>query len=272
MISFVEINGEIIPKTKMGFENDQTIEVEKIYKNNKSIKEFVDWCLDNDIVSMWEFVSFKNRIVLNYDKPNLILLRLRDNKTGDYLDIEKYRGKGFDVVEEEDYTVDEFIELSKTLTDKEGCVFTLKNGNGDEMMVKQKTQDYFEKHNLLTNDINREDYVIESILNNSIDDIVAQLDKKLDSDKIDFIHNIEGIVSEFLRDRISDINVLVSKYNGSKKDFALRYNKDINFSLSMAVINNKTDVHTATKNWLKKQTNHLKQAQSFVERKGFKRK
>ena len=273
LISFIGLpNGKVVTKTKMGFDNEQTIDAEKIYNTNSAIKEFVDWCLDNDIVSMWEFVSFKNRIVLNYDSANLILLRLRDNKTGDYLDIEEYRDKGFDIAEQENYTVDEFIELAETLTDKEGVVFTLKDKFDDFWMFKQKTQWYFTQHNLVTNEINREDYVIKAILTDVIDDIVAQLDKERDADKIKFIEDIEVIVSNFLKERIGEIEKLISKYNGDKKDFALRHRKDKNFGMSMVVINGKNDVYSVVKEWLINQTKRLELARSFVKRKGFKRK
>jgi len=273
LISFIELpNGKVVTKTKMGFDNEQTIDAEKIYNTNSAIKEFVDWCLANDIVSMWEFVSFKNRIVLNYDSANLILLRLRDNKTGDYLDIEEYRGKGFDVAEQEDYTVDEFMELSETLTDKEGCVFTLKDKFENFWMFKQKTQWYFTQHNLVTNEINREDYVIKAILTDVMDDIVTQLDKVRDADKIKFIEDIELIVSNFLKERIAEVEVLISKYDGNKKDFALRYGKNRDFGKAMVVINGKNDVYTVVREWLIDQTKRLELARSFIKRKGFKRK
>jgi len=273
LITFISLpSGKVVTKTKMGFDNEQTEVAEEIYNTNSAVKEMVNYCLDNDIISMWEFVSFKNRIVLNYDKPNLILLRLRDNKTGDYLDIEKYRDKGFDVAEQEDYTVDEFIELAETMTNKEGCVFTLKKPDGSELMVKQKTEDYFTRHNLVTNEINREDYVINAILTDVIDDIVAQLDKEYDADKIEFIKDIEVIVSDFLKERIGEVDELVSKFNGSKKDFALRYRKDKNFGMSMVVINGKNDSYTVVREWLIDQTKRLELARSFVNRKGFKRK
>jgi len=271
LISFIDANGKVVTKTKMGFDNEQTKVAEEIFNTNSAVNDMVTYCLDNDIISMWEFVSFKNRIVLNYDKPNLILLRLRDNKTGDYLDIEKYRGKGFDVAEQEDYTVDDFIELAETLEDKEGCVFTLKKPDGEEIMVKRKTEWYFERHNLLTNEINREDYIIHSFLNETIDDIKSQLDEEKDIENIKFIEMIEEITSNFLVERIAEVDLLVSKFY-DKKSFALTYRKDKNFGLAMSVINRNIDSFIVVKEWLLNHTRKLEQARSFVKRKGFKRK
>jgi len=272
LISFIKLpNGKVIAKTKMGFDNYQTEEAERIYYSNTKIKDFVNKCLANEIVSMWEFVSFKNRIVINYDKPNLILIKMRDNNTGQYLDLEDYRNDDFDVVNQENITVDDAIKLSYTLTNKEGWVFTLEKSNGEQLMVKQKTQDYFDRHNLLTNEMNREDYVIKAILNNEIDDILSQLTEN-DTDKKEFINNIESVIVDFLNEREAELINLIDKYNGDKKDFALRYKKDKNFGLSMIVINGKLTVQETCISFLLKNTKKLQDAQSFIKRKGFKRK
>jgi hypothetical protein len=41
----------------------------------------------------FEYVSPMNRIVLRYLQEELILLRMRDNKTGEYLDLNDYLDK-----------------------------------------------------------------------------------------------------------------------------------------------------------------------------------
>jgi hypothetical protein len=43
--------------------------------------------LDNGIDATFEYVSPMNRIVLRHLQEELILLRMRDNKTGEYLDL-----------------------------------------------------------------------------------------------------------------------------------------------------------------------------------------
>jgi hypothetical protein len=49
--------------------------------------------LDNGIDATFEYVSPMNRIVLRYLQEELILLRMRDNKTGEYLDLNDYLDK-----------------------------------------------------------------------------------------------------------------------------------------------------------------------------------
>lgn len=262
LITFIQLpNGKVVTKTKMGFDNEQTETAERIYNTNEKINKFVNYCLDNDIVSMWEFVSFKNRIVLNYDKENLILLKLRDNNTGNYLDIEEYRGNDFDVVEQENYTLDEFMELSETLTDKEGCVFTLTDPNGNDLMVKKKTEWYFNLHKL-TSDLELENTVIKLILEEKIDDTKSVLD--IDSVKMEFILNIEEKLNNYLKKTIQELNLYLNGFV-DRKTFALKYRKNRYFGVMMQVINNKLDIYNAMKNYVIKNTKKLQQAREFLD-------
>lgn len=87
MIGFIKVNGEVIPKTKQSLGNEQTEIVRKIYNNDSNLRKFVNECIDNDIVPIFELTSPFNRIVLEYFEDELKLLQLRDGKTGNYFDI-----------------------------------------------------------------------------------------------------------------------------------------------------------------------------------------
>ena len=170
LISFIKLpDNTTLSRTKMSFDNDQTKAVNKILKDNKKLSDFIEEMLDNNIAPFFEYVSFRNKVVLNYDKDNLILLRLRNNNSGEYLSVEKNRNKGFDVVEFEKYTLDELMELRETLTEKEGWVITF----DDDYSVKLKTEWYFEKHKL-NDSIMSEHIVIKMILDETIDDVISQ--------------------------------------------------------------------------------------------------
>jgi len=270
LITFIKLpNGRVIPKTKMGFDNDQVEAVNILYGNNESIRTFIDECFEKDLVTMWEYVSFKNKIVLDYKGSNLVLLKVRNNKTGEYVEVENFRGRGFDVVKKEKTTdLESLMTWAETATGVEGCVVTFE----DEFMVKVKTQWYCDRHRLLTEDTNREDYIIRMTLEETIDDIKGQLDPKIDAERILWIEEIERIVKEFMTERLEEVEELVSKYTGDIKDFAIRYRKAKNFGTAMSVIRGKSDVYDAVKDWLLKETNRLEKARSFVTRKGFKRK
>jgi T4 RnlA family RNA ligase len=92
--SFVRLpNGKVLGRSKTSFQSDQAIEIQKIYEKDGQIKQFVDFCIDEDIVPIFEYVSPTNRIVVPYANTELILLRMRDNKTGEYLNINDFAHK-----------------------------------------------------------------------------------------------------------------------------------------------------------------------------------
>lgn len=92
--SFIKLpNGKIIGKSKIGFDNIQCAGINRIYKKNTDIKNFVNWAIDNDLVAIFEYVAPHNRIVLKYNDEELILLKIRDNNTGAYLNIKDFTDK-----------------------------------------------------------------------------------------------------------------------------------------------------------------------------------
>ena len=269
LISFIQLpNSKVVPKTKAGFSNDQCIAVEKIYNSSENIRNFIDYCLNNDLAPMFEYVSFANKIVLDYPETKLILLRVRNNKTGKYLNIEDFREKyNIDIVKKEEISsLDELMELAKTVQNKEGWVIEFEN----DYMVKQKSQWYFDRHRLNEN-IERENDIIRMVLDETIDDVISQLDLVNQKEKLDFINEITEVVNNEVTQRIKDVNDLVSKYKGDIKDFAIRYNKIKNFGLAIQVIKG-NDIYETVKEFILKHTKQLIEARNFIKNKGFKNK
>jgi len=274
LCQFVELpNGKIVGKTQNSFDNEQTEVINDLYSKNENIQNFVEWCFKKDYVAIFEYVSFMNRIVLEYDEPQLILLRVRNNSTGEYIDLKDLEGvDGIDIAEpDECNSLDYFVNLAKTIEDKEGWVITMVDESGQHVMVKVKGEWYCERHRLAES-IERENDIIAMTLDEEIDDILGQMNPEYDKSKIDFINNIVKIVQSYVQERVKEVDDLVAKYDGDRKDFAIRYKKDKNFAMAMQVINGRMSSFDVVKQWLKKQTSKLEQARSFVKRKGFKRK
>jgi T4 RnlA family RNA ligase len=234
--SFVKLpNGKVYGKSKMGFDNDQANGINKIYKTNPDIKRFVDWALDNDIVAIFEYVAPHNRIVLRYSKEELILLRLRDNKTGRHIDIKEHLDKIGSIKIapfEDDHTLDDLIELSRSQIDKEGWIVQFDNDH----MVKIKTQWYSSLHGLLTDDLHKENIIIGYILDDKIDDILGQVPEE-EVEAHERINKIITIVKKAISDKVSEIEKDYEEFvkSGiSKKDYAINQRKgNPNFSFVM---------------------------------------
>lgn len=257
--SFVRLpNGRVLGRSKTSFQSDQAIEIQKIYDTDPNIKKFVDFCLDSDIVPIFEYVSPTNRIVVPYANTQLILLRMRDNKTGVYLDIDDYSDHldGVSVAESEETTLDELINLKSIQKDKEGWIVQFENGK----MVKLKTDWYVERHRLFTEDLNRENTLIALILDDTIDDVIAQLDeptKKIEIEKV-----IDVVNSEIKRYSLM-VKEILNDYKGDRKEFALKYNKHKMFSIAMGVING-GDLIDLVKRRIKIDTRSLMNARSWM--------
>lgn len=225
--SFVELpNGKIIGKSKMGFDNEQSDGINRVYKTNPDVNQFVNWCIENDIVPIFEYVAPHNRIVLRYGKEELILLRLRDNKTGKHIDIKEHLDKIGSIKIapfEDDKTLDDLIELSKTEADKEGWIVQFDNDH----MVKIKTQWYIDRHGLLTDDLYRENVIIGYILDDKIDDILGQVPED-EKEAHERINKIISIVKKELDKKESEINKAYQEFLKSgmtRKDYAINNRK-----------------------------------------------
>lgn len=227
--SFVKLpNGKVVGKSKMGFDNDQANGINRVYKTNKDIKSFVDWCLSNDIIAVFEYVSSSNRIVLRYPDEELILLRLRDSKTGKHIDIRDYLDKVGNIriapFEDDIKDLDQLIELTATQVDKEGSIVTCEDENGHDFFFKIKTPWYCERHGLLTEDIYREHVIIGYILDDKIDDILGQIPEDEKETHIR-INKIINIVKKSISDKVSEIEKDYDdfiKSGISKKDYAIK--------------------------------------------------
>lgn len=275
--SFVRLpNGKVLGKSKMSFESDQALGMNRIYKNNKDLKSFVDWALDHDIVAVFEYVAPTNRIVLRYTDEELILLRLRDNKNGHYLDINEHLDKIGSVKVakfEDNVNLDELIELANTTEDKEGWIVQFEKDHLIDF-IKIKTSWYCELHGLLTNDLYRENILVGYILDDKIDDILGQIPE----DELEAHERIEkmiAVIKNAMFNKGSEIlksyDLFLAEDDGSdisivKKNYSLKYcKKDPNFSYVMSIVNGK-DVFDLTIDWVRDNTKKLNIARDFLKK------
>ena len=275
--SFIRLpNGNIVGKSKMSFESEQALGMNRLYNSNSELKRFVDWSLDNDLVAVFEYVAPTNRIVLKYSDEELILLRLRDNKTGEYLDLSKYSDKigSIKVAPSDVGTLDELVELSHSFEDKEGWIIEFTNG----LFIKIKTAWYCELHGLLTDDLYREHILVNYILDEKIDDVLGQIpEKEVDAhERIDKIINVvKHSVVEKVADILKSYDLFLEGGVGRdwegelrlqlmRKTFALKYRKDKNFAYVMSLSKGR-DVYDLAKDWVSDQNRKLLVSRSFLK-------
>ncbi len=275
--SFVKLpNGKIIGKSKASFISEQAIEIGKIYESNEHIKRLVDYCFNNDIMPVFEYVSPRNRIVLKYSKTELILIKLRNNVTGVYIPINTLPAeilKGISIVKNVNATLDELISKCENDTGYEGYVVTFDTGK----MVKLKLIEYVNLHNLHTQDLHREDSIVYLIINEQIDDILCQLEDG--DERKTMVFELIELVNLYSKQECINIIDLLKDFNGSKKDFAIKYHhKNEYFGIAMSLINQHMKNYgdapfimddelllNFVKGKIINETKHLLQARAWVE-------
>ncbi len=233
--SFIKLpNGRVLGKSKMSVITDQAIGITRVYNRNESVKRLVDWSFENDITAVFEYVAPSNRIVLRYDTEDLILLRLRNNLTGELLDLNDYLDVIGDVriaPFENGYTLDELIKMAAYVENKEGWIVEFENG----LLIKVKTEWYFKRHGILTEDIYKENVIIKYILNDEIDDVISQIPE----DEVEAHARIERIIEIVKMSLSNKVNEIRKSYEfyltvGSRKDYAINFRgKDKNFAWVM---------------------------------------
>lgn len=262
--SFIQLpNGKVVGRSKASFESYQASEACLIYSENKSISKLVDWCFNNDLIAIFEYVSPKNRVVLQYTKTELVLIKVRNNSTGEYFDIENIPAsilEGVSIVEYFDnLTLEDLIAKCETDIGYEGFVVTFQNNK----MIKLKLLDYCAKHNLHTEDLHREDAIIYLIVENQIDDILCQLDK--DDERRQTILDISDLVTFHLNRKFLETEQLLSNFKGNVKEFVLANRSNTNFASAMRVINQGSDLLSVIKERLLKDTFYLMNAREWIK-------
>lgn len=134
LVSFLKLpNGRIISFAKRGF-SDTVNNRSNEYLNNKKYYDFISKCLDNNIQPIFEYIGIK--MVVNYEKDDLVLLKLRCKKTGKYLNIQDFDTEGISIVKEHNKTLDELLRISINVENFEGWIVHFEDDN----MLKIKTQ------------------------------------------------------------------------------------------------------------------------------------
>lgn len=89
MIRPYYIHGEIVWGTKMGHETEVALKAAAFVEKNLKYHLFAEKCLEEYKTPIFEYVGPDNRIVIDYEQENLILLAVRDMVTGEYHKLNK---------------------------------------------------------------------------------------------------------------------------------------------------------------------------------------
>jgi RNA ligase len=210
--------------TKAGI-TDVAMNAEYFIADNLDYAEFINSCIDIGQTPIFEWVSRKNRIVVDYPEDNLILTGIRNNFSGTYLPhwnlVEMGEHAGIPVVKAVDglavQNIDLFVKQVREWDDGEGVVIRFNSGH----MVKIKADEYVLRHKS-KEQISQEKNVLQTVLSDSVDDVVPLLTP----DDANRLKEFQGVFWASVMDLCIDMDHLfqmgVKKYP-DKKDFAVEY-------------------------------------------------
>ncbi len=263
LVRFVKINNKVLAKTKMDFFHETIISLamEKFYSDN-NFKHFINYCLDNRLAPLFELVSPLNQIVCFYPKTELILLKVRNEETGEYIPLSNfdYAPK----VEEIKFnSLDEIINTCENTTEEEGFVVEFENGT----LVKIKTPWYLVRHRLFTEDSSSYLFILQNTLDEKIDDLLGELGTKA-PEKSDFIKKNVILLTDYFNKTLIEIKDILNSddKNLSRKDFAIKYKNYDFFGVLMQNygLNSEEKIIKSLKEFLKKKYNSESKCQELI--------
>lgn len=216
MVRPIKLDGKIRWATKNGI-TEMSEPIEEWLEYLPEYEVFAENCIEINVTPIFEWCSPDNQIVIKYNEPKLILLAIRDNKTGVYF--------GYDQLERLSNrfkipVVQKFsgsIEDVKAMTDGEGIVAYTNKG-----ILKVKSDWYVQLHRAKEAATRPVD-IIRLINENKLDDILPLL---IDSDRA-FVDDLHERYIEWLQDTNADVIAARRAANSiTRKEFALNYKTD----------------------------------------------
>jgi RNA ligase len=197
-------------------------QAEEFISDKPHYAEFIHSMFDGKLTPIFEWVSRKNRIVVDYENDNLILTAIRNTEMGHYLPyfnmLDLAEHWNIPVVQAVDglavQNIELFVKQIREWEDSEGVVLRFDTGH----MVKIKADQYVLRHK--TKDaINQEKNVISIILNDDVDDLIPLLTPE-DATRIQEFQHAFWLSFEDVAGEIHDLYRQIDK-GQSQKDFAL---------------------------------------------------
>lgn len=214
LIIFFMLNGVLHAKTKMNCFAEQAEWAMDIVHNNRSLKDEIISLVEKGFTPMFEFVSPRNKIVVQYTKEELIYLASRNKVDGsyDFKPLKNCKSSDSFLVK----TLEDTTSIIQNYKDKEGLVVVFDNFD----MMKIKTSDYMSLHRAKDNVFNEKN-LVDMILNETIDDVKALFS---DNKEIaEYISEMEKAIIKSFNGYIDDAEKLYSENKElSRKDFAIK--------------------------------------------------
>jgi len=310
LIQFIELpDYNIIGKTKndfFGFHATRATELLHL-PNYKYHYDFTQSWLKKNHTVMFEYVGTAEseaRVVLKYPKEDLILIRIRNNETGEYVDIHSLDADVYKHITVNKrlplYSLEEIQEYLNNAENIEGVVITF-----PDCMAKWKCLWYCKNHYFRMDFLKekfRENVIIKAVIDQALDreivegdtdsisidkDVISQLKLILteDSDKevlercVAKFEGVETLINKLVNEiffKVKDIYDFCLNNKPLRKDIFFKYGKTPEFSiisnficrdgnLAIDIHNDKDLILERIYKFIEKNTNKLEKAKTFLK-------
>lgn len=224
MVHGIVINNQVRLCTRMGI-TDQAMEAEKVLTNPN--RQWLRYCAEIGVTPILEFTSPDNRIVIEYDKPQLTILAIRDIDSGEYYNRRQLEMQSnlshLPLIDTHKITLgdDNIAEIREKTTGIEGYVVSWDDGT----RVKIKTNEYTQMHRAVSY-FDRENMILPVVLNGQCDDLYPALSE----DRANELREYEAsVMHEFIVycDWVRDAYNRYFVEEWTRKDFALWVNVEV---------------------------------------------
>jgi len=195
--------------TKAGV-TDVAMNAENFIVDKPHYSAFINKCIQKRTTPIFEWVSRKNRIVIDYPEDNLILTAIRHLNTGEYVLYDNMRQYAESwnipvvkaIASDGTAIITDIVENIRKWEDEEGAVFRFNSG----YMCKIKADDYVLRHKS-KEAIGQEKNILKIIIEDSVDDLVPILTPE-DANRL---REFERVFWMYVNDVGTDIH---DKYKG----------------------------------------------------------
>jgi RNA ligase len=210
--------------TKAGI-TDVAMNAEVFIADKPHYAHLINKCILMNVTPIFEWISRKNRIVVDYPTDNLILTGMRYNDTGKYVHyqimVDYATAWNIPIVQSVDglavQNIELFVKQVREWDDGEGVVLRFDTGH----MVKVKADDYVLRHKS-KDAINQEKNVIQTILEDAVDDLVPLLTPE-DAERVKSFQNAFWVSVDDLASEMADLYNAGNLMYPEKKDFAVEF-------------------------------------------------
>lgn len=215
MVRPLVFDGVVYLGTKMGLTDIGNDATEILIEEQKL------WLIDmfnSGKTPILEYVSPENKIVIQYDVANLVLLAVRDNLTGEYSLPDECP---FDIVPtygSMEGNIQEYIERAREQEGREGDIIRWADGH----MAKIKNDWYVRIHKV-KDKIRTERNILDIIINEEMDDVIPILEGDDLQTVLDYEKKFSGALVNVI-ERIEGLIMLAKTlHGGDKKEVAIKF-------------------------------------------------